>query len=156
MDVRAEILQLDAKDVVAARIVIGAAPEKIFAYLADPRSHTLFDGSSTIEGRISGPDRLFLGARFGMAMKIRVPYRITNEVVAFEDNHLITWRHLMKWTWSYELVDLGDGTTLVTETFDASVCNRAQLWWVYKTDSLKRNPKWMAKSLVKLKALCEA
>lgn len=156
MDVRAEILQLDAKDVVAARIVIGAAPEKIFAYLADPRSHTLFDGSSTIEGRISGPDRLFLGARFGMAMKIRVPYRITNEVVAFEDNRLITWRHLMKWTWSYELVDLGDGTTQVTETFDASVCNRAQLWWVYKTDSLKRNPKWMAKSLVKLKALCEA
>jgi hypothetical protein len=156
MDVRAEILQLDAKDVVAARIVIGAAPEKIFAYLADPRSHTLFDGSSTIEGRISGPDRLFLGAHFGMAMKIRVPYRITNEVVAFEDNRLITWRHLMKWTWSYELVDLGDGTTQVTETFDASVCNRAQLWWVYKTDSLKRNPKWMAKSLVKLKALCEA
>lgn len=156
MDVRAEILQLDAKDVVAARIVIGAAPEKIFAYLADPRSHALFDGSSTIEGRISGPDRLFLGARFGMAMKIRVPYRITNEVVAFEDNRLITWRHLMKWTWSYELVDLGDGTTQVTETFDASVCNRAQLWWVNKTDSLKRNPKWMAKSLVKLKALCEA
>ncbi|MFM9151868.1 MAG: SRPBCC family protein [Candidatus Planktophila sp.] len=153
---RAEILNLNLKDVVAARIVIKAAPEKIFSYLADPRAHTLFDGSSTIQGRISGPDRLFLGARFGMAMKIRVPYRITNEVVAFKEDHLITWRHLMKWTWSYELIDLGDGTTQVTETFDASVCNKAQLWWVYKTDSLARNPKWMAKSLVKLKALCEA
>lgn len=156
MDVRAEILTLYREDVVAARIVIAATPEKIFAYLADPRSHALFDGSSTIEGRISGPDRLHLGARFGMAMKIRVPYRITNEVIAFEDSRLITWRHLMKWTWSYELVPLEDGSTQVTETFDASVCNKAQLWWVYKTDSLKRNPKWMAKSLVKLKALCEA
>lgn len=156
MAVRAQILQLEKKNVVAARIVIAAKSEKIFDYLADPRSHALFDGSSTIEGPISGPDRLFLGARFGMAMKIRVPYRITNEVIGFENNHLITWRHLMKWTWSYELVDLGDGTTQVTETFDASVCNRAQLWWVYKTDSLRRNPKWMAKSLVKLKAICEA
>ena len=156
MGVRAEILNLEAKDVVAARIVITAPAKKIFAYLADPRSHALFDGSSTIEGRISGPDRLFLGARFGMAMKIKVPYRITNEVIAFEEDHLITWRHLMKWTWSYQLVELEDGSTQVTETFDASVCNRAQLWWVYRTDSLKRNPKWMAKSLVKLKALCEA
>ncbi len=86
-------------------------------------------------------------------MKIKVPYRITNEVVAFEENQKITWRHLMKWTWSYELVDLGNGSTQVTEIFDASVCNKAQRWWVYKTDSLNRNPKWMAKSLVKLKII---
>jgi hypothetical protein len=90
-----------------------------------------------------------------MAMKISFPYRITNEVVAFEENRKITWRHLMKWTWSYELLDLGNGLTQVTEIFDASVCNSAQRWWVNKTDSLHRNPKWMAKSLVKLKALCE-
>lgn len=152
---RAEILQLDDPHKKAARIVIDASPAMIFGYLAKPASHALFDGSSTVKSALSGPDRLFLGAKFGMEMKIKVPYRITNEVVAFEESHLITWRHLMKWTWSYELVDLGDGSTQVTETFDASVCNPAQLWWLKKTDSLTRNPKWMAKSLVKLKALCE-
>jgi len=155
MAIRAEILAVDFPDTAAARIVIAAPAERIFNYLADPRSHALFDGSSTIQGAIAGPERLYLGARFGMSMKIRVPYRITNEVIAFEENAKITWRHLMKWTWSYELKDLGNGSTQVTEIFDASVCNKAQRWWVYKTDSLNRNPKWMAKSLVKLKILCE-
>jgi len=155
MQVRAEILAVDFPDTAAARIVIKAPPSKIFDFLADPNAHALFDGSSTLNKAISGPSRLSLGARFGMSMKIRVPYRITNEVVAFEENRKITWRHLMKWTWSYELVDLGNGSTQVTEIFDASVCNKAQRWWIYKTDSLNRNPKWMAKSLVKLKSLCE-
>ena len=98
MQVRAEILAVDFPDTAAARIVIQATPEKIFNYLADPKAHALFDGSSTINKAISGPDRLSLGSRFGMAMKIKVPYRITNEVVAFEENRKITWRHLMKWT----------------------------------------------------------
>lgn len=153
---RAEILDLDHRYKRAARIVIDASPAEIFDYLAKPTCHSLFDGSSTVQGALSGPERLFLGAKFGMEMKIKVPYRITNEVIAFEENRLITWRHLMKWTWSYELVDLDNGSTQVTETFDASVCNPAQIWWLKKTDSLTRNPKWMAKSLVKLKALCEA
>jgi hypothetical protein len=29
------------------------------------------------------------------------------------------------------------------------------LWWLKKTDSMARNPKWMAKSLVKLKDICQ-
>lgn len=153
---RAEILQLDHPHKRAARIVIDCPPGKIFDYLARPAAHSLFDGSSTVQGALTGPERLSLGAKFGMEMKIKVPYRITNEVVAFEEDRLITWRHLMKWTWSFELLDLGNGSTQVTEIFDASVCNSAQLWWLKKTDSLTRNPKWMAKSLVKLKALCEA
>jgi uncharacterized protein YndB with AHSA1/START domain len=103
MQVRAEILALDSPDTAAARIVIKAPPSRIFDFLADPNAHALFDGSSTVNKAISGPSRLSLGARFGMSMKIRVPYRITNEVIAFEENRKITWRHLMKWTWSYEL-----------------------------------------------------
>jgi hypothetical protein len=61
----------------------------------------------------------------------------------------------MKWTWSYELVDLGNSTTQVTEIFDGSSVPVFSKWWLKKTDSLARNPKWMAKSLVQLKALCE-
>jgi uncharacterized protein YndB with AHSA1/START domain len=106
MQVRAEILAVDNPDTAAARIVIKAPPSKIFDFLADPNAHSLFDGSSTVNKAISGPSRLSLGARFGMSMKIRVPYRITNEVVVFEENRKITWRHLMKWTCSFYLVVL--------------------------------------------------
>jgi len=154
--VRAEILSLDSPYLVGAQIDINAPAREIFAYLANPRSHALFDGSATVESVISGPDRLFLGARFGMQMRIKVGYRITNVVVEFEEDRKIAWRHLMKWVWRYELIDLGDGKTRVSEFFDARPCNIAQRWWLRRTNSLARNPKWMAKSLVKLKALCEA
>jgi hypothetical protein len=152
---RAEILHTDFPHTSAARILINAPAEKIFDYLASPKAHQLFDGSGTIQGAISGPDRLFLGATFGMAMKIKVPYRIKNTVVAFEDNKKITWCHLMKWTWCYELVDLGDGKTQVTESFDASNIPFFARRWLNFTGAMAHNPKWMAKSLVRLKALCE-
>jgi hypothetical protein len=152
---RAEILSLNSPYLVGARIVINAPAEKIFSYLADPHAHSIFDGSATVKSVISGPRRLSLGARFGMKMKIRIGYRITNEVVEFEESKIIAWRHLMKWIWRYELVDLGVGKTQVSEYFDATDCNKVQLWWLERTQSLTRNPKWMAKSLVKLKTLCE-
>lgn len=152
---RAVILSSDSPYLVGARIDIDAPAEKIFSYLADPHAHSLFDGSATVESVISGPERLFLGARFGMNMKIKFGYRITNEVVGFQESKLIAWRHLMKWVWRYELVDLGGGKTQVSEYFDATPCNKAQLWWLIRTQSLTRNPNWMAKSLVKLKVLAE-
>jgi len=153
--IRAEILDVNYPNTAAARIVINAPASKIFALLANPRAHASFDGSATIKESISGPSRLHLGAKFSMAMKIKVPYRISNTVVAFEENRKITWCHLMKWTWSYELLDLGNSTTQVTEIFDGSSVPAFSKWWLRKTDSLARNPKWMAKSLVQLKALCE-
>ncbi|CAB4693909.1 unannotated protein [freshwater metagenome] len=153
--VRAEILSVENPNTAAARIVINAPAAKIFDLLADPRAHARFDGSGTITESISGPARLYEGAKFGMAMKIKVPYRITNTVVSFEENKKITWCHLMKWTWSYELEDLGNGQTQVTEIFDGNSIPSISKWWLKKTGSIARNPKWMAKSLVALKALCE-
>jgi hypothetical protein len=153
---RAEILSVDFPDTAAARIVISAPAEKIFNLLADARSHHLFDGSGTVHGSFNAPDRLYLGAKFGMSMKIKVPYRITNTVVAFEENRKITWSHLMKWTWSYELREIGSGQVEVTEIFDAHNIPRISKWWFYRTTSLERNAKWMAKSLVALKLICEA
>ena len=153
--VRAEILDVDYPNTAAARIVINAPASKIFEVLANPRAHASFDGSGTIEKSISGPVRLHQGAKFGMAMKIKVPYRITNTVVAFEENQKITWCHLMKWTWSYELHDLGNSTTQVTEIFDGSTIPAFSRWWLKKTGAVARNPKFMAKSLVQLKALRE-
>ena len=154
--VRAEILPVDFPNTAAARITIEAPANKIFELLASPAAHQRFDGSGTIQRAISGPERLFLGAQFGIAMKIKVPYRIKNTVVAFEENKRITWCHMMKWTWSYELNALSPTQTVVTESFDASKIPAFAKWWLKKTGAMAHNPTWMAKSLVALKAICEA
>ena len=152
---RAEILHTDFPNTAAARITINASASKIFDLLANPAHHQIIDGSGTIQRSISGPDRLFLGAKFSMAMRIKVPYRIKNTVVAYEENKKITWCHFMKWSWCYELNDLGNGQVVVTESFDASDIPVYATWWLKKTGAMAHNPKWMAKSLVRLKAICE-
>jgi len=152
---RAEILATDDPHKTAARIIIAAPAKMIFDVLANPSWHQLFDGSETIEKSISGPKRLFLGAQFSMAMKIKIPYHIKNTVVAFEEDKQIAWSHLMKWRWQYELVELDNGTTQVTESFDASDIPLFAKHWLRLTGAIAHNPKWMAKSLVKLKAMCE-
>lgn len=155
-DIRAEIVPTDEPFKTAARITIEATPAKIFDLLSNPRAHPLFDGSRTVKNIISGPERLFLGATFSMAMNIKVPYRIKNTVVAFEENKRISWCHLMKWTWTYELQDLGNGSTQATESFDATKIPAFARWWLKKTGAMAHNPKWMAKSLVSLKTIAEA
>lgn len=155
-DIRAEILPVDFPNTAAARIIIQAPASRIFDLLADPAAHFTFDGSGTVQGLVSGPARLSLGSKFGMAMKIKIPYKITNTVVAFEENKKITWCHLMKWTWCYELVDLGNNKTQVTESFDASKVSGFARWWLRRTGAMSYNPTAMAKTLVRLKLLCEA
>jgi uncharacterized protein YndB with AHSA1/START domain len=152
---RAEILSTDHSSKTATRIIINAPASKIFDLLANPSSHQLFDGSGTIKKSVSGPKRLFLGAQFSMDMKIKIPYRIKNTVLAFEENKKIAWCHLMKWKWQYELIDLGNGTTQVTESFDASDIPFVAKHWLNLIGAIAHNPKWMAKSLVKLKAISE-
>ena len=154
--IRAEILPADIPNTAAARITVNAPAQVIFELLANPAAHQRFDGSGTVKKAISGPERLYLGARFGMAMKIKVPYRIKNTVVAFEENKKITWCHLMKWRWSYELEAVTANQTVVTESFDASKIPAFAKWWLKKTGAMDHNPRWMAKSLVKLKTICEA
>lgn len=100
--------------------VVDAPPERVFDVLADPAAHPLIDGSGTVkETKARSGTRLALGSRFGMAMKLGVPYGIVNEVVEFEEGRLIAWRHLggHRWRWQLEPVD---GGTAVTETFDWS------------------------------------
>ena len=153
--VRAEILASESADTAAVRIEINAPASRIFDFLADPSKHSLFDGSNSVQGLLQGPERLYLGAKFGMRMKIKVPYRITNTVVVFDEDSKIAWRHLMKWRWIYELGDLGQGRTEVIERFDGHNIPNFARRWLHFTGAMKYNPKSMAKSLVKLKALCE-
>jgi len=98
---------------------IAATPAAIFAVLSDPSLHAVIDGSGTVQGAHSNERQLRLGSKFSMGMRMGVPYRISNEVVEFEQDRLIAWRHLGGHRWRYELRPV-DGGTEVTETFDWS------------------------------------
>lgn len=104
---------------VSRSAVVPAPPEQVFDLLADPRRHAEIDGSGTVRGVVHGPDRLGLGARFGMRMRLGLPYVIRNEVVELVPDRRIAWRHLGHHVWRYEL-EPHDGGTRVTETFDWS------------------------------------
>lgn len=105
---------------VSDSIVIDADPTTVFDVLVDPHQHSLFDGSGTVKGSISGPPRLYLGAKFSMRMHLLMPYATRNTVVEYDEDRRIAWRHFARHVWRYELEPLpGDRpATRVTETFD--------------------------------------
>lgn len=154
--VRAEILETGDQKVKSARIIIQAKPSVIFSILANPQRHKDIDGSSTITANISGPNELVLGSKFGMKMHLGIDYRIRNTVVEYKKDHLIAWRHLGRWRWRYELVDLGQGSTQVTETFDGSYAPAIAQVWLNFRKAYPWTQKAVAKSLVRLKSVAEA
>ena len=80
-------------NVLTVERVVAAPPEVVFDILADASRHHLIDGSGMLQGANQGaPQRLALGATFGMAMKMLVPYSTVNRVVEFEDSRRIAWR----------------------------------------------------------------
>ncbi|MFF5992439.1 SRPBCC family protein [Prauserella flavalba] len=106
---------------VSVTTTVAASPEQIFDLLTDPAKHPLLDGSGTVQAAHAGnPDRLELGSKFGMDMKMGAPYKIRNTVVEYEKNRLIAWRHFNGHRWRWELEPAGEGRTSVTETFDWS------------------------------------
>ena len=118
---------------VSASRLIDAPAEAIFAVLANPARHAEIDGSGTVRGsRQDSPELLKMGSKFGMKMKIGVPYDMRSTVVEFEENKLIAWAHFGKHRWRYELEEV-DGGTMVTETFDWSTASIAK---VHRVDGL--------------------
>src|ERR1700727_1765349 len=110
---------------VSATAVIAAPPQQLFALLTDPAQHPLIDGTDSVLGvQDGGPDRVTLGSKFGMDMKIGAPYKILNTVVEYDQDRLIAWRHFYGHRWRWQLRPLNggpdDGGTEVTETFDWS------------------------------------
>ena len=152
---RSEILETGNEKIKSARIVINAPADKIFAILSNPHRHKEIDGSATIQENISGPDELVLGSKFGMKMHLGIDYRIMNTVVEYKENELIAWRHLGRWIWRYELVNIGPQTTEVTETFDASRAPLIAKAWLSFRKAYPWTQKAVAKTLVQLKSNCE-
>ena len=116
-------------DVISVERVIPAAPEAIFDLLADPAKHAVIDGSGTVvEAKSDAPSRLALGSKFGMSMKIGLPYSMVSTVVEYEENRRIAWqsrpagrlgRISAGRIWRYELEPV-DGGTRVRESWDLS------------------------------------
>jgi uncharacterized protein YndB with AHSA1/START domain len=114
--------------VVQAHRLIPASASAIFDLLADPAQHCLIDGSGTVRDvQPRTPERLSAGARFGMEMKWGLRYKILNEVVEFEPDRRIAWRHFGGHIWRYVLEPVDETHTVVTEEFDTA---GARVPWV--------------------------
>jgi hypothetical protein len=101
---------------------IAAEPSAVFAVLRSPALHAVIDGSGTVQGaRDSEAPLLEAGSKFGMRMRLGLPYVIGNTVVEFEMDRRIAWRHVGGHRWRYT-IEPGEtpGTCVVTETFDWS------------------------------------
>ena len=118
----------ESNEVVSVERVISAPPERIFEYLVDPAKHCEIDGSGTVQGVKGQCQRLELGSKFGMSMKLGVPYSMVSTVVELEPNRRIAWRttgptavgaHVGGRVWRYELEPV-EGGTLVRESWDIS------------------------------------
>ncbi|MEY3617491.1 MAG: hypothetical protein RL726_189 [Actinomycetota bacterium] len=108
----------DPSRIVSVSVKVNASPQTIFDLLADPSKHGEIDGSGSVRNaQSSAPARLSLGAKFGMDMKIGVNYKITNEVVEFDEPRRIAWRHFGGHVWRY-ILEPTEGGTMVTEQFD--------------------------------------
>ena len=115
-------------NVVSTEKLVHAPAEAIFALLSDASKHPLIDGSGTVKkAKAGGPQRLQLGSKFGMSMKMGIPYRMVSTVIEFEDNRRIAWQSYppgLSWLaggriWRYEL-EPQEGGTLVRESWDIS------------------------------------
>lgn len=148
-----QVVPTDSPLVISRSIRIDASPERVFDLLADPRRHPDFDGSGSVKGSISGPQRLSLGDKFGMDMRIVVPYRVSSQVKEFEEGRRIAWAHLGGHRWRYQLESLPDGGTEVTETFDATTARSARA--LKLMDAYRRNARGIEETLPRLKALAE-
>ena len=149
MKERAEIVETGIPLYFKSQLVINAPAKKIFDFLSMPKNHPLMDGSGMVKNTFSGPERLYLGAKFGMRMRLGIPYVIKNQVIEYQDNKSIAWQHLLHNVWRYELQVIDTNTTLVIESWDGRKARSK--WWV--SDAGKWVPTAMAKTLVKLKEL---
>ena len=108
------------RDTTSATATVDASPAEVFAFLRDPANHPVINGDGSVRGSRGGSRQLSEGDRFGMSMKIGVPYRIASTVREFAPDRRIAWSHIGGQRWRWELSPTDDGRTEVSETFDLS------------------------------------
>lgn len=114
------------RDVVTVERVVHAPAAEIFVLLTDPSRHHEFDGSGTVRGAKGSSGSVGMGDRFGMSMKMGLPYSMESTIIELEQDRRIAWRttgptrigrHVGGRVWRYELEPVDDGT-LVRESWD--------------------------------------
>jgi uncharacterized protein YndB with AHSA1/START domain len=150
---------VNPRDAVSVERIIAAPPEQIFDVIANPGRHPDFDGSGSVKAAPAGsPERLSLGATFGMSMKRGIAYSMLNTVTEFEPNRRIAWSPKpasgrgSRWVgriWRYELEPV-EGGTKVTETWDIS---EEGIRFFLRYAAAGQTRKAMEKSLDRLDAL---
>lgn len=119
----------ESNDVETVERVIPASPERIFALISDPNRHREMDGSGTVRDAKKVPGKLTLGSKFGMSMKVGVPYSMESTVIEYEEGRRLAWQSRPPGRlsgkiaggriWRYELEPV-EGGTLVKESWDIS------------------------------------
>ena len=120
---------------VSVSTTIEAAPEAVFAVLADPSAHADIDGTGWVRGTLGGDRITAAGQVFRMAMYHEghpdKDYKIANLVEVFDEPRAIAWKPGTEtpetgelsfggWTWRYDLEATGASRTRVTLTYDWS------------------------------------
>jgi uncharacterized protein YndB with AHSA1/START domain len=119
----------EPSDIETVERVIPASPERIFALIADPNRHREIDGSGTLRDAKKVPGKLALGSKFGMAMKVGIPYSMESTVIEYVEGRRLAWQSRPPGRipgkiaggriWRYELEPV-EGGTLVKESWDIS------------------------------------
>lgn len=123
------------EQVVSVERFVPAPPEAIFELLVDPDRHLDIDGSGTVVGAKQGSQRLRLGSRFGMSMRVKMSYSMVSTVIEFDEPRLIAWQTRGPGNlgggriWRYELQPV-EGGTLVRESWDITRESVLSKWMV--------------------------
>lgn len=105
----------------SASAIVDAPPSEVFDYICRPANHAAISGDGTVKASVKGAERLSaLGDKFGMSMKMGVPYRMSSKVVEYEADSTVAWCHPGKHRWRWQVEATPEGKTKVTETFDMS------------------------------------
>ena len=129
---------------VTATTTIHAAPEAVFAVLADPSAHAAIDGTGWVRESLDGERITGAGQVFRMAMHHanhpEGDYRIANLVQVFDEPRAIGWKpgtesldgelSFGEWTWRYDLEPAGAAQTKVTLTYDWSAVGPEVREWL--------------------------
>jgi hypothetical protein len=120
---------------VTASTTINAAPDAVFAVLADPSAHADIDGTGWVRESLDGDRITAAGQVFRMAMyhpnHPDKDYKTANRVEVFDEPRAIAWQPGTEspdtgelsfggWTWRYDLEASGASQTTVTLTYDWS------------------------------------
>lgn len=150
-----------SKDVVTVERFIAAPADKIFDLLADPARHQEIDGSGTVRDAKAGSERLELGSKFGMSMKLGINYSMESTIIEFDEDRRIAWQTRPSnkiaavlgggRIWRYELEPAEGGTT-VRESWDIT---QEQIKWLVRP-ARKKTETAMAKTLEQIEQIVTA